>query len=186
MNAGFFRCGLINAGFFRCGLINAGFFRCGLINAGLFRCGLMNAGFFRCGLINAGFFMCSLINAGLFRCGLINAGLFRCGLINAGFSSSGKLQCMVDELLDECKQRIYTFNGNHVGMGVLQLSTHFINLASGGSPIFPLVVHQPPSPPICPAVPSLRRGLSINKRSALAFNIIISMHIIIFIPRMIQ
>ena len=38
-------------------------------------------------------------------------------------------------------------------------------LASGGggwSPIFPLVVHQPSSPSIWPAGPSLRRGLSIN------------------------
>ena len=35
-------------------------------------------------------------------------------------------------------------------------------LASGGSPMFPLVVHQPASPSIWPAVQSLRRGLSIN------------------------
>ena len=33
-------------------------------------------------------------------------------------------------------------------------------LASGGSPMFPLVVHQPASPSIWPAVQSLRRGLS--------------------------
>ena len=32
-------------------------------------------------------------------------------------------------------------------------------LASGGSPMFPLVVHQPASPSIWPAVQSLRRGL---------------------------
>ena len=35
-----------------------------------------------------------------------------------------------------------------------------MNLASGGSPMFPLVVHQPASPSIWPAVQSLRRGLS--------------------------
>ena len=37
-----------------------------------------------------------------------------------------------------------------------------MTLASGGSPMFPLVVHQPAFPSIWPAVPSLRRGLSIN------------------------
>ena len=36
-------------------------------------------------------------------------------------------------------------------------------LASGGSPMFPLVVHQPASPSIWPAVHSLRRGLSTNQ-----------------------
>ena len=35
-----------------------------------------------------------------------------------------------------------------------------ITLASGEIPIFPLVVHQPASPPIWPAVPSPRRALS--------------------------
>ena len=35
-------------------------------------------------------------------------------------------------------------------------------LASGESPMFPLVVHQPASPSIWPAVQSLRRGLSTN------------------------
>ena len=35
-------------------------------------------------------------------------------------------------------------------------------LASGGSPMFPLVVHQPASPSIWPAVQSLQRGLSTN------------------------
>ena len=35
-------------------------------------------------------------------------------------------------------------------------------LASGGSPMFPLVVHQPASPSIWPAVQSLRRGMSTN------------------------
>ena len=35
-------------------------------------------------------------------------------------------------------------------------------LASGGSPMFPLVVHQPASPSIWLAVQSLRRGLSTN------------------------
>ena len=34
--------------------------------------------------------------------------------------------------------------------------------ASGGSPIFPRVVHQPASPSIWPAVQSLRRALSTN------------------------
>ena len=37
-----------------------------------------------------------------------------------------------------------------------------MTLASGGSPMFPLVVHQPASPSIWPAVRSLRRGLSTN------------------------
>ena len=37
-----------------------------------------------------------------------------------------------------------------------------MTLASGGSPMFLLVVHQPASPSIWPAVQSLRRGLSIN------------------------
>ena len=32
-------------------------------------------------------------------------------------------------------------------------------LASGGSPMFPLVVHQPASPSIWPAVQSLRGGV---------------------------
>ena len=35
-------------------------------------------------------------------------------------------------------------------------------LASGGSAMFPLVVHQPASPSIWPAVQSLQRGLSTN------------------------
>ena len=37
-----------------------------------------------------------------------------------------------------------------------------MTLASGDSPMFPLVVHQPASPSIWPAVQSLRRGLSTN------------------------
>ena len=37
-----------------------------------------------------------------------------------------------------------------------------LTLASGGSLMFPLVVHQPASPSIWPAVQSLRRGLSTN------------------------
>ena len=37
-----------------------------------------------------------------------------------------------------------------------------MTLASGGSPMFPLVVHQPASPSIWPAVQSLRRDLSTN------------------------
>ena len=37
-----------------------------------------------------------------------------------------------------------------------------MTLASGGSPMFPLVVHQPASPSIWPAMQSLRRGLSAN------------------------
>ena len=37
-----------------------------------------------------------------------------------------------------------------------------MTLASGGSPMFPLVVHQPASTSIWPAVQSLRRGLSTN------------------------
>ena len=41
------------------------------------------------------------------------------------------------------------------------LPTH-MTLASGGSPMFPFVVHQPASPSIWPAVQSLRRGLSTN------------------------
>ena len=37
-----------------------------------------------------------------------------------------------------------------------------MTLASGGNPMFPLVVHHPASPSIWPAVQSLRRGLSTN------------------------
>ena len=37
-----------------------------------------------------------------------------------------------------------------------------MTLASERSPMFPLVVHQPASPSIWPAVHSLRRGLSTN------------------------
>ena len=37
-----------------------------------------------------------------------------------------------------------------------------MTLASGGSPMFPLVVHQPASPYIWPTVQSLRQGLSTN------------------------
>ena len=37
-----------------------------------------------------------------------------------------------------------------------------MTLASGRSPMFPLVVHQPASPCIWPAVQSIRRGLSTN------------------------
>ena len=37
-----------------------------------------------------------------------------------------------------------------------------MTLASGGSPMLLLVVHQPASPSIWPAVQSLRRGLSTN------------------------
>ena len=37
-----------------------------------------------------------------------------------------------------------------------------MTLALGGSPMFPLVVHQPASPSIMPAVQSLRWGLSTN------------------------
>ena len=37
-----------------------------------------------------------------------------------------------------------------------------MTLASGGSAMFPLVVHQPASPSIWPAVQSRRRGLSTN------------------------
>ena len=37
-----------------------------------------------------------------------------------------------------------------------------MTLASRGSPMFPIVVHQPASLSIWPAVQSLRRGLSTN------------------------
>ena len=37
-----------------------------------------------------------------------------------------------------------------------------MSLASGGSPTFPLVVHQPASPSIWPEVPSLWRSLFID------------------------
>ena len=42
-----------------------------------------------------------------------------------------------------------------------------MTLASGGSPMFPLVVHQPASPSIWPAVQSLRRG-SVHKEPRLS------------------
>ena len=37
-----------------------------------------------------------------------------------------------------------------------------MTLASRGSPMFPLVVHEPVSPGIWPALQSIRRGLSTN------------------------
>ena len=37
-----------------------------------------------------------------------------------------------------------------------------MKIASGGSAILKLVVHQPASPSIWPAIQSLRRGLSTN------------------------
>ena len=42
------------------------------------------------------------------------------------------------------------------------LPTPMALASGGGSPMFPLVVHQPASPSIWPAVQSLRRGLSTN------------------------
>ena len=45
---------------------------------------------------------------------------------------------------------------------LLLLSTHSHGPCWWGSPMFPLVVHQPASPSIWPAVQSLRRGLSTN------------------------
>ena len=42
------------------------------------------------------------------------------------------------------------------------LPTPMTLASGGGSPMFPLVFHQPASPSIWPAVQSLRRGLSIN------------------------
>ena len=48
-----------------------------------------------------------------------------------------------------------------VGGGCCFLPTP-MTLASGGSSMFPHVVHQPASPSIWPAVQSLRRGLSTN------------------------
>ena len=58
------------------------------------------------------------------------------------------------------------FGGTLVGLSQLSIPCCCLPtpmaLASGGSPIFPLVVHQPASPSIWPAVQSLRRGLSTN------------------------
>ena len=42
------------------------------------------------------------------------------------------------------------------------LPTPMTLASGGGSPMFPLVVHQPASPSIWPTVQSLRRGLSTN------------------------
>ena len=50
-------------------------------------------------------------------------------------------------------------------------------LASGGSPMFPLVVHQPAPPSIWLAVQSLRRGLSTNPGASLGF---VSLSFLIF------
>ena len=47
-----------------------------------------------------------------------------------------------------------------------------MTLASGGSPIFPLVVHQPASPSIWPAVQSLQRGLSTNSGDNVVYVIV--------------
>ena len=47
---------------------------------------------------------------------------------------------------------------------MLLLSTHSHNHCySGGTPMFPIVVHQPASPSIWSAVLSIRRGLSTNQ-----------------------
>ena len=46
-------------------------------------------------------------------------------------------------------------------------------LASGGSPMFPLVVHQPASPSFWPAVQSLRRGLSTNPGATMIIRLVI-------------
>ena len=60
------------------------------------------------------------------------------------------------------KQFLFKYLTRHCSAFVL-LSTHPMTLASGGgSPMFPLVVHQPASPSIWPAVQSLLRGLSTN------------------------
>ena len=66
---------------------------------------------------------------------------------------------------------IYTFAGilfmwclfvkKHMHSFAVVLRTP-MTLASGESPMFPLVVHQPASPSIWPAVQSLRWGLSTN------------------------
>ena len=58
----------------------------------------------------------------------------------------------------------------HVELGLLNKAIEVcccclptpMTLASGGSPMFPLVVHQPASPSIWSAVQPLRRGLSAN------------------------
>ena len=54
----------------------------------------------------------------------------------------------------------YTYCLSHLSCCCCLLTP--MTLASGGSPMFPLVVHQPASPSIWPAVQSLRRGLSTN------------------------
>ena len=52
--------------------------------------------------------------------------------------------------------------GERIGFRPCCCLPTLVTIASGGSPIFPLVVHQPASPSIWPAVQSLRRVLSTN------------------------
>ena len=49
-----------------------------------------------------------------------------------------------------------------------------MTIASGGSPIFPLVVPQPASPSIWPAVQSLRRGLSTRDNRCTVYTCILA------------
>ena len=66
--------------------------------------------------------------------------------------------------IDEVKHHHYALfaNQNHTQQHTCCCLPTPMALASGGSPMFPLVVHQPASPSIWPAVQSLRRGLSTN------------------------
>ena len=65
------------------------------------------------------------------------------------------------ELIDDLSSLGHSISYDEVRRLLCCLPTP-MTLASGGSPMFPLVVHQPASPSIWPAVQSLRRGLSTN------------------------
>ena len=88
----------------------------------------------------------------------ISSGFCICG----DFKVTGNKVCKLDSYL---LPRIDDLYAKLSGVTVLNCCCCLptpMTLASGGSPMFPLVVHQPASPSIWPAVQSLRRGLSTN------------------------
>ena len=66
------------------------------------------------------------------------------------------------ELYNERSRWIIQKNGLPQGSVLCCCLPTPMTLASGWSPLFPLVVYQPASPSIWPEVQSLRRGLSTN------------------------
>ena len=114
--------------------------------------------------------------------GTVLGPLLLMGDINSGISSSSIVSFADDTRLyhgisnvDDCSFLQHDLNSVYDNMSLNGQKFQYIcfsphccclptpmNLASGGSPMFPLVVHQPASPSIWPAVKSLRRGLSTN------------------------